>query len=701
MLNKIIKITLKSDLCPASGDGFAGYVDTDVCFEDNGLPYIPGKRLKGCLRECGLDILSVDESYSSVFDELFGSLGKLTPGELTIGNGRLEDYANIAKSITAGIHRSEIAEVYTSVRSRTKMESGKAVHGSLRTMRVLNRGEKFEFPITVPDDEDALDFLEKCVRSLRGFGLNRSRGLGEVVCELTGNTQAKGVTFEKAADYSGEKAFSYILTLNTPVISAERGGKMFKCEDYIFGSAILGAFAAKYAKKYNLDPEKAYCPDADFRHIFLDGAVKFTAALPFKDGQVYTPAPNSLKTNKIKKRLSDESDGIPKEKDEENPICKRLGGYIAIDGDAAVKRFKPEKTVFLHHARPHDKSIAHATGKNGDFYSYEALSEGQQFAGSVIGDERDLKKLAALFDDSADVKIGRSRTAQYGSAKIESAAVVAPQPLGLQKDSEFNKFRLVVITPLILEDENGVNTTDLDVVAKTLGSDIKITGKFCAETTVAGYYGKWLLARQQLRAIAEGSVIVFEYGGSGAEVSDGFMGLRNGEGFGQYRVEWVPRADKFKPFEPDENQDKQEKLISGETCNSPLCEKIKKLRAGKQAVASGAEYGEMLHDKKAPKNAGLARIIAGIGASRDFGGFAKKLVDIKQPEQKVKALAFVTNKSANENYFKTDAEHLNVDHIEKLLKNESGDYEMFRKHLTAAVTRIKQKRREQSKGGRE
>jgi CRISPR-associated protein Csx10 len=65
---------LLSDLCPASGDGFAGHVDADVCFDDAGLPYIPGKRLKGCLRECGLDIVSVDESYGGVFDALFGEI---------------------------------------------------------------------------------------------------------------------------------------------------------------------------------------------------------------------------------------------------------------------------------------------------------------------------------------------------------------------------------------------------------------------------------------------------------------------------------------------------------------------------------------------------------------------------------------------------------------------------------------------------
>ena len=88
MLNRTLHIELLSDLCSASGDGFAGVVDTDICYEDNGRPYIPGKRIKGCLRECGLDILSVDNSYEADFSRLFGSIGvvKISCPKQTQGN---------------------------------------------------------------------------------------------------------------------------------------------------------------------------------------------------------------------------------------------------------------------------------------------------------------------------------------------------------------------------------------------------------------------------------------------------------------------------------------------------------------------------------------------------------------------------------------------------------------------------------------
>jgi CRISPR-associated protein Csx10 len=709
--NKIIKLTLQSDLCPASGDGFAGFVDSDVCFLDNGLPYIPGKRLKGLLRECGLDIVAVDGSYSDVFTKLFGETGKPTAGELTVGNGKLENFAEIASSITPNIHRSEIAEVYTTVRSRTKMENGIAAAGTLRTARVLNKGEVFEFSISASDD--TLDFLEKCVKSLRGMGLNRSRGLGEVKCELTNGENDTGVTFSDLNDYNGEKSFSYVLMLTEPVISADRSGKPFECENYIFGSAVLGAFAVKYIKKRGLDPNKGYL-DETFRRLFLSDAVKFTAALPYKNGQVYSPATLSLKTNKIGDRLYDESIQLYDENSDEilkdalvrgdkktvehikiNPICKRYGGFVSVDENGVASKFLPEKSVFLHHARPSDKSKAHATSGEGEFYSYEALSEGQAFYGSVVGDEKDLRLLFDLFAESDDIKIGRSRTAQYGNAKISTAKGVAANSLRVQNG---DTLRLVAVSPLILEDENGVNTTDLSVVAKTLGKDFEIIGKFCTETTVSGYYGRWLLAKTQSRAISESSVLVFKYNGSGTEIADGFMGLRSGEGFGQYKIERVPQSGAFELLESKEDKEAPTELSS----ESELGRKISNLRAGKAAAASGTKYGNEVKSR-APENASLTRIATSARVSANYAEFASKLLDIKQAKQQNLALLFVTNKWRDSGYFTTNEKHLEQRHIEELLekcaKEIGGDYRVFVKHLLGAVNRIKQLRRE--KAGKE
>ena len=46
-----IQIKLLSDLCTCSGETYNSIVDTDVTYDENGIPYIPAKRIRGCIRE--------------------------------------------------------------------------------------------------------------------------------------------------------------------------------------------------------------------------------------------------------------------------------------------------------------------------------------------------------------------------------------------------------------------------------------------------------------------------------------------------------------------------------------------------------------------------------------------------------------------------------------------------------------------------
>jgi len=678
MINKVIRIELISDLCAASGDGFAGVVDTDICYNDNGLPYIPSKRLKGCLRECALDILSVDDSfkYKNDFKRLFGKIGSDKSAEMTLGNGQLKDSEDFK-----GMSLVQNIENFTHTRTRTKMENGKASRDTLRTMRVINKGNIFEFPVTL--DKNLEDFLKKCIASLRAMGLNRSRGLGEVKCTLEDAESDRKAVFAYH-DLGDEAMLLYGFTLIEPVISAERSGKPYACEDYIFGSAILGAFADKYIKKYGLDEE--------FYNIFLKDNVIFTAAMPCVDDDVYYPAPHSLKTNKIKKDLADDSEGEFKENNEaKNPICKRLGGFVTFVGKSdkgriIVKKLTPNKTVFLHHFRSHDKAVGKATKSDGELYSYEALSEGQSFVGKIIGSKSYIEKLKELFDDSDVLRLGRSRTAQYGKVHISAYNKLISS--GSMKLNKGDTFRLVAVTPLIIENEYGINTTNLDVAKKTLadakrlGDELRIVKSMCTETTVAGYNSKWRLPKAQQRAIAEGSVIVFEYSGDGAEITDGFIGLRTGEGFGQFMVEPVPDWDAFELYEKPATLGRVAKIV------------------GRKSIATmGAQYGSNCENP--PLNTGLHGIIAAIATNSDFNRLAELLCNIKQPQLLQTYLSFLCDK--NEMYFMTDPEHLEPKHIVKLMaehaeklfcdRDTKEHYTLFAEYITAAANRIRQIRR--------
>ena len=56
MTDYLMKIRLLSDLCVADGGIYNSSIDTDICYDSYGLPFIPAKRIKGCLRECGIEL---------------------------------------------------------------------------------------------------------------------------------------------------------------------------------------------------------------------------------------------------------------------------------------------------------------------------------------------------------------------------------------------------------------------------------------------------------------------------------------------------------------------------------------------------------------------------------------------------------------------------------------------------------------------
>jgi CRISPR-associated protein Csx10 len=725
MQNWTLTMELQSDLCPGSGDGFAGYVETDICFDNHGLPYIPGKRVKGCLRECGLDILQVDESYLPIFNKLFGETGKMFPGTLTIGNGCLEVAASLDAELE-DIHPTELAEIYTSIRTRTKMDpSGIPSPGSLRTMRVINRKrinqkQTFYFPLT--SDESSADFLKKCVKSLRSIGLNRSRGLGEVKCDLIpveymSNT-SKTFSVHKKGDVS---YFSYSLYLEEPVISAKRNGRSYESEDYIFGSAILGAFAAAYLRQTGLTQTELYEKKGEsFRRIFLEGGVTFTAAMPWHKGNVYLPAPLTLKTDKPGESFYDESNGLAKEVDGAEPFCKKAGGFIR-EEDGMIHRYQSKKTSFLHHARPSDKAVGRATDKDGQMFSYEALSSGQAFVGSIFGEDEDIRELAALAAEKTTLRIGRSRTAQYGRVSLSPADdIYAGNALTLHRG---DLFRMVAITPIILEDSKGVNTTDLQLIPPLLGEDMEIIRFSCNETTAAGYNGKWLLPRRGQRALGEGSTIVMRYWGDGITLDKGFIGLRNGEGYGQIRIEPLPQ-DKILSLLTEAGEESPcigssllteiKDEVSGDALS--LLTEVNRLRLGKQAVSLGIAYGESLgHPPQNSLLQGISTALTQAGQSDkrnyqdNFSAFVKNLLDIAQPELKTAALAFATGQ--NKSYFKTDQEHLKenkikdlmtgIDRLKEINNGSPYDFPTYQNYLTAAIQRVKTIRRKKSSGNTE
>lgn len=562
-MQMMLKIELLSDFCPASGNGYAGSIDTDINYDQKtGLPYLPAKRIKGCLREAALDVLSFFHSkpdeykeYAALVDTLFGKSGQSIGGSLKISDGQLSHSV-------CNVNRFDVLDALTSLRYSTQMENSseiikKAKEKTFRTVRVINKGAAFfcNVKILAETEENALKirtFLILCCGMLKNMGLNRTRGWGEVLCtisEIEKNNAPKvtHTAFELPTYAAGNsRAISYKITLKEPVISAPLSGEE-GCEGYLPGSMLLGYFANRWIKAKSKDEESNKPPhkNIEFRRMFLEGGIKFGSAYPGKD-KPYYPAPVTIKTNKSNDEAYDDCVDKP-DHNLLRKLSRKLGGFLNVaseEGKSVPSVANIQYDVQLHHARPSDRGVGHAqksneAGNNGGLFSYKALSANQTFFGSIVGEESDLQKLLSLAEPF--IQLGRSRSAQYGNVTFEwlsdhrflSGNKILIHPA--------EKVRVLVKSPLILCDASGTIVPDAGILAKHLGLDIEKS--FVSESFVAGYNATWRLPRGQMRSIKPGSVITMvNNGGDECELdAEQFIGLRTGEGFGHIGVEKLPK----------------------------------------------------------------------------------------------------------------------------------------------------------------
>jgi CRISPR-associated protein Csx10 len=208
-----LHIKLKSAAAPGSGEGRAGVIDRETVHDDSGLPLLPARRLKGLLREAGLEAweaLAVHPAHKAWRDmnlvppeELFGQPGQPYPGPFDLNDGRLEGYLELrswlweAKNWNGGnayFHAEAVLRSFTEQRAQTAMdtETGGPKKNALRTTRVLRPGLVFqaEGTIRTPDGAEAgwnkraLLTLHLACGCLRRMGLSRNRGTGRLEVEL-------------------------------------------------------------------------------------------------------------------------------------------------------------------------------------------------------------------------------------------------------------------------------------------------------------------------------------------------------------------------------------------------------------------------------------------------------------------------------------------------------------------------------------
>ena len=507
----------------------------------------------------------------------------------------------------------DVMQHFGNVRSQTSIDrgTGAPLENTFRITRTLKAGWVFQAPVHFiePPNEPVLTALILGAAALQHMGTARTRGLGKVccrfICDLTGKVLSENalpsITVprltkpsqvskaeetesaceldpaeqETSADQAKNASCSncaapihllrYRLKLKTPVVVPGTDGDLntVVTRQDISGSTVLGAAAWKYLSLPNHTPK-----DDKFRHAFLDGGFRFLTAYPEADENSKLkrtiPAPHSIR--KFKEAASADTEDLIDLIDFAEPLSdkdkrapkKRLECRYALISPGNLKSQFVDTERNYHHARAlTDRRIGRALENDGALFQYEAIKADQSFQGAVLGSEADLKNLQIWLPTGDLIRIGKSRSAQYGEAKFEWIDNV-PEMLGkfsewdgfieLEEDLEDVDNHLIVTTlsPLLSINDNGhpdlhFPKSELAKILRLDPCDLRLLSSYTRSEVIGGYHAHLRFPRQQWPAIAAGSVFVFclEKTLNGKDIlklEQRGLGIRKSEGYGRVAI---------------------------------------------------------------------------------------------------------------------------------------------------------------------
>lgn len=522
-----IVITLKSDLCAADGDGCAAAIDTDVCTDRHGLPIIPARRIKGCLRDAAV-LIGTD---SAVIDEIFGVCGNNSGGVLHLSDAGLLNADELATAVEVSdrITPAMVTDLFTYTRASTAIdeETGSAKDQSLRYVRVVKHyspidGKELQFSAKADIPEEYAAQFGRICRALRNIGFKRNRGLGAVRCEpvkVQENQQHIPVySFSPDKEYT----IRYTVKLNDDVMIS--GSSSDESLDFIPGTSLLGFFANEYLKTHEAD--------SAFEDIFLKNGVRFSNLyISDKNGAEYFPAPVVMGKIKGEKHAVNVSE------------------YDCSENKSIVKPLKSGYTnCSLHIRHPLTETVYHISRNSGSgLYMQTALRKGQFFSGSISGRGAFLSAVYEILRGGI-VRVGRSKTAQYSSCRIIAETFsVTPAETSKIRLCRGEVFVAAAISDVLLPDGMCGYISDMGSFAQTVSQAF---GFSCGEPdsgrkmkrsalkfrNVHGFNTQWNLSKPHIRAIAAGSAAVFTADTDYELPEQLWLGDKNGEGFGCIRL---------------------------------------------------------------------------------------------------------------------------------------------------------------------
>lgn len=339
-----------------------------------------------------------------------------------------------------------------------------------------------------------------------------------------------------------------IKTLSDVIIMGNRSeGNMVRSFEYIPGSTLLGVFASHYIRnKLSRDMARSAHLDTKFYSWFLSGDLIFSNAYltireEWGERTRFFPAPLSLQADK--KRQS-EIYNLALLDDDPTRSTKPLGGYASFKANQVRKEAALKKLNFHHQRDDRIKGFS----EEGNIFFYEALERGQIFTGEIAGSQESLREIKEMMGRSPTIRIGRSKHAQYGKARLTLFEIEPYAPPSIDPDED--TLILTLQSPAILLNQNGHPEVSDEILKHYLQEaletrEFEIEACFAAVETFENFVAVWRMKKPLDQAFSAGSTFrVYFPAGLNDQTrstlqrlaSEG-IGERRSEGFGKIRIQ--------------------------------------------------------------------------------------------------------------------------------------------------------------------
>lgn len=704
-----IRVELLSDTCFSSGEVYNSAVDTDVFRDENGIPVIGGKRLKGCIREAAEELR--DWGYMIDVEGIFGSKYDRNSA-IHISDARPEQYDQYISELSMRndpmlVHPSRVLDVFTYIRTQTAVDQeGIADRNTLRSIRVIKKGLVFfapvEFRCSDGKKHEYEDQMVKICKAVRHMGLNRTRGMGSVkvsfemdIPEIFKDRKPEFIIAECQEGMSYSR-LDYMLYLHSAVLCKSVAGGQTVCCPYIEGAKILGMIAEAYKTEGKGNEE--FAKDTKDQALICSNAY-------ISDGRKrFEPADASLFVVKDDPRKGRcKAVDIGELRDDEIEKLSPLGDkFICYNGQQAEEK-KVDMEIRYHHSRPADKSIGHVVSSDSDnqMYQIESISAGQTFTGYILGSSDQIRKICDLFEKRNHYRIGYNRSAEYGEVSIH--VVGLSENNEIDEGDSVDRFLLRLNSPAILRRENGMVSPDEEVLLDQLKRkldlpDLAIEKRFLRFTEIGGYNVTWNARKPSISVFDKGTAFVMKSPAPICleKINRIWIGERNMEGYGEIRAEKIPEQYKFEIIKAEE--EKSKKVNESESVSDMLIWLGRKY-AGEIVQAYAAKQAERIWEsirKRPNANAVVNQMLMILKEQKKYSEFKRavkdrydKGVDAKQEklETAKKIYAFPEQKIVE--MFPSD------------LPVKIGEDEVYMWYFSTLLTQLKYKIRHQRKGGKE